>query len=442
MNSQINDRFSTTKSNDPLTPANTHSISMGTTIIFAIACGLSVANIYFAHPLLDSMAADFGITPSVIGVIITLTQIGYACGLLFIVPLGDILDRRKLIVAQGLLSAIALTVVATTRNEAMLFIAMVAVGLLAVVVQVLVAYSAMLASPTRRGKTVGMVTSGIVVGLLLARFVSGVLADLGGWRTVYMTSAITTLLMAAVLCHILPREAAPRSPVSYPALLRSMLTLFVEEPILRIRAILALLIFAAFSIFWTALVLPLSAPPYTMSHTQIGLFGLAGLAGVFAASGAGRLADRGLEQWTSGISLLLLLISWGFIAFLDSSILALVIGVVILDLAVQAVHVTNQSMIFAIRPEAHSRLVAGYMLFYSIGSAIGAIASTTIYHSAGWNGVCVLGATISLVGVIFWATTAHIGRAQCQTAPLSSPLCLKPLNAATTSAHTPKRPHT
>ncbi|WP_372930861.1 MFS transporter [Shewanella putrefaciens] len=382
-------------------------------MIFAIACGLSVANIYFAHPLLDTMAADFGISASVIGLIVTLTQIGYACGLLFIVPLGDILDRRKLIVAQGLLSAIALTVVATTRNESVLFIAMIAVGLLAVVVQVLVAFAAMLASPTTRGKTVGVVTSGIVIGLLLARFVSGVLADLGGWRTVYMTSAVTTLLMATVLYRILPRETA-RTSASCPALLRSVLTLFVEEPVLRVRAILALLVFAIFSIFWTALVLPLSAPPYLMSHTQIGLFGLAGLAGVLAAGWAGHLADRGWGQWTSGISLGLLLLSWVFIAQLDSSIVALVMGVIILDLAVQAVHVTNQSMIFAIRPEAHSRLVAGYMLFYSIGSAIGAIASTAMYDRAGWNGVCLLGAAISIVAVIFWAITAHIGRTQLQ----------------------------
>ncbi|MDR9768294.1 MFS transporter [Shewanella baltica] len=425
MNSQIKNRHSTTECSSPLAQTNTQGISTGTTIIFAIACGLSVANVYFAHPLLDTMAADFGISASVIGLIVTLTQIGYACGLLFIVPLGDILDRRKLIVAQGLLSAIALTVVATTHNESVLFVAMVAVGLLAVVVQVLVAFAAMLASPTTRGKTVGMVTSGIVIGLLLARFISGVLADLGGWRTVYMTSAVTTLLMAILLYRILPRETTTLTSASYPALLRSVLTLFVEEPVLRVRAILALLIFTIFSIFWTALVLPLSAPPYLMSHTQIGLFGLAGLAGVFAAGWAGHLADRGLGQWTSGISLMLLLLSWVFIAQLNSSIVALIIGVIILDLAVQAVHVTNQSMIFAIRPEAHSRLVAGYMLFYSIGSAIGAIASTAVYDSAGWNGVCILGTAISIVAVIFWAVTAHIGRAQLQATLTASQLKIR-----------------
>lgn len=391
-------------------------IPTGMAVIFAIAAGLSVANIYFAHPLLDAIAADFGITPAAVGGIITLTQIGYEIGLVFVVPLGDILERRKLIVAQGVLSAIALGIVATARTEAVLLAATVAVGLLAVVVQVLVAFAATLATPATRGRAVGMVTSGIVVGLLLARFVSGALADLGGWRTVYMTSAVASVLMAALLYRVLPSEVAPRSTVSYAVLLRSVWTLFVEEPLLRVRAILAMLIFSVFSAFWTALVLPLSAPPHAMSHIQIGTFGLAGLAGVFAASGAGRLADSGLGQWTTGVSLSLLLASWGLIALLDSSIVLLIVGVIILDLAVQAVHVTNQSMIFAIRPEAHSRIIAGYMVFYSVGSAVGAISSTVVYARMGWAGVCLLGAAISMTGCVFWIATIHIGRDRLQAA--------------------------
>ncbi|HEX2884876.1 MFS transporter [Vineibacter terrae] len=388
------------------------SLPQVTTILFAIACGLSVANIYFAHPLLDAMAADFGISAAAVGGVVTLTQIGYALGLIFIVPLGDFLERRKLIVGQGVLSAIALIVVATAPTEDVLLVAMVAVGLLAVVVQVLVAFAATLASPAARGKAVGTVTSGVVVGLLLARFVSGMLADLGGWRAVYMVSAAATLVMAAILFRVLPREGSSRSSASYRELLRSVLMLFIDEPILRVRAVLGLLIFAAFSAFWTALVLPLSAPPRSMSHTEIGLFGLAGFAGVLAANGAGRAADRGLGQWTTGVSLALLLASWGLIVLLDSSIAMMVVGVIVLDLAVQAVHVTNQSIILATRPDAHSRLVAGYMVFYSIGSAIGAIASTAIYARVGWFGVCALGAGVSAAGLIFWAATRHVGRSR------------------------------
>ncbi|WP_408068567.1 MFS transporter [Vineibacter terrae] len=362
------------------------------------------------------MAADFGISAAAIGGVVTLTQIGYALGLIFIVPLGDFLERRKLIVGQGVLSAMALIVVATAPTENVLLVAMVAVGLLAVVVQVLVAFAATLASPAARGKAVGTVTSGVVVGLLLARFVSGTLADLGGWRAVYMISAAATLIMAASLFRVLPREGSSRSSVSYRELLRSVLMLFIDEPILRVRAVLGLLIFAAFSAFWTALVLPLSAPPHSMSHTEIGLFGLAGSAGVLAANGAGRAADRGLGQWTTGVSLALLLASWGLIVLLDSSIAVVVVGVVILDLAVQAVHVTNQSIILATRPDAHSRLVAGYMVFYSIGSAVGAIASTVVYARMGWFGVCALGAGASAAGFIFWAATRHVGRSRIEAA--------------------------
>jgi predicted MFS family arabinose efflux permease len=180
---------------------------------------------------------------------------------------------------------------------------MIAVGLLAVVVQVLVAFTATLAAPSERGRSVGLVTSGIVIGILAARFVSGVIADLGGWRSVYLTSAALMLVMSVLLVRLLPRNTTGPASESYGAVLRSIPTLFLREPFLRVRAVLALLIFASFSTLWTAMVLPLSAAPLFLSHTEIGLFGLAGLAGALAASGAGRLADRGLGQWTTGIAL-------------------------------------------------------------------------------------------------------------------------------------------
>lgn len=382
-----------------------------TTLIFAVAAALSVANIYFAQPLLESMARDFGISPAVIGLVVTLTQLGYGLGLIFIVPLGDLIDRRRLIVAQGILSVIALVAVATARTEAILFASMSAIGLLAVVVQVLVAFAATLATPGERGKVVGMVTSGVVIGILAARFVAGLLADLGGWRLVYLTSAALTLATVALLARVLPRHTVPESSDSYVAALRSVPSLFLRDPVLLVRGMLALLIFAAFSTFWTALVLPLSAAPFAFSHTQIGLLGLVGVAGAVAAMGAGRLADRGLGQYTSGVALGLLLASWALIALLPWSIPALVAGVVLLDLAVQAVHVTNQSIIFALYPDARSRLVGGYMVFYSVGSALGAITSTIVYAQAGWFGVSALGAAYSTIALLVWAATLQ--RAKC-----------------------------
>lgn len=370
--------------------------------LFAITCAMAVANVYFAQPLLESMAATLGVSPAAIGVVVTATQAGYALGLLFIVPLGDLLDRKKLIISQLLLSAGALGVVGLAQSWGMLLGAMVLVGLLAVVVQVVVALTASLANPGQRGAAVGTVTSGVVLGILLARFVSGAVADLAGWRGVYLVSAVLMVGMALVLWRKLPVSAKPLAQGNYWQLLCSVFQLFLTERTLRVRGIFALLIFAAFSVLWTSMVLPLSAPPLSLSHTQIGLFGLAGVAGALAAARAGRLADRGLGNRTTGIALVVLMLSWLPIAFVDSSLLAMAVGVILLDFAVQAVHVTNQSLIFAARPDAQSRLVGAYMCFYSVGSGLGAIAATSIYARLGWTAVCVLGASISAVALAYW----------------------------------------
>ncbi|AIQ77123.1 transporter [Paenibacillus odorifer] len=387
------------------------------TLLFAVVCGMSVANIYFAQPLLDHLSREFGIDYSTIGILITITQIFYAVGLLLLVPLGDLLNQRCLIIGQMLLSVVALIIVGTASSSTVLFVGMASVGLLAVVTQTLVAFAATMAAPAERGRVVGMVTSGIVIGILLARSISGILTDLAGWRSVYLFSAALMLCMVCTLFRVLPNVEREVKTLSYAQLLSSVFMLFVQERVLRIRAILALLIFTAFSILWTSVVLPLSAPPLSLSHTAIGAFGLAGIVGALAAARAGKLADQGHGQRTTGIALLLLLISWWFISFTEQSLLALVIGIVLLDLAVQAVHVTNQSIILTLRMEARSRLTAGYMVFYSIGSATGSIASTQIYSHYGWNGVCWLGASVSAVAFLFWAVTLRATNAALQRRP-------------------------
>jgi len=371
-------------------------------LIFAITCGASVANIYYAQPLLDAMAASFGIEPAAIGIVVTLTQIGYGAGLILIVPIGDLINRRKLILVQTMLSSAALAIVGAAPTTTILFAGMIAVGLLAVAVQVVVALTATLARPEERGRAVGFVTSGIVIGILLARFLAGVTADLGGWRMVYFLSAGVMLAIGLILVRILPRNIPITSSKRYAAAIKSIPKLLMEEPLLRTRATFAFLIFASFSTLWTAMVLPLSAEPFAMSHSEIGLFGIAGLAGALAASGAGRLADRGLARRTTGAALALLTFSWLPLGFLPYSLTAFAIGVVLLDLAVQAVHVTNQSLIFAIRPEARSRLVGAYMVFYSAGSALGALSSTAVYAWFGWPGVSCLGFAYSLAAMIYW----------------------------------------
>ena len=394
----------------PISPAVTdrfQGLSPSLTLLFSITCALAVANVYFAQPLLDSMAQSLGVASSMIGVVVTATQVGYALGLLFIVPLGDLLNRKRLILTQVLLSAVALAAVGAAQQWLALLGAMIVMGLLAVVVQVLVAYAAVLATPSQRGQAVGTVTSGIVLGILLARFTSGLIADIAGWRAVYFVSSGLMLTLAAVLWKVVPVTPSPRQKDTYLALIGSLFKLFISEPTLRARGLLALLIFAAFSVLWTAMVLPLSAPPLSLSHTAIGLFGLAGVAGALAARRAGRWADQGLGQRVTGIALGLLTLSWLPISVAETSLVALVCGVVLLDFAVQAVHVTNQSIIFAARPDAQSRMVGAYMCFYSVGSALGAAAATQVYALWGWEAVSLLGALISVSAWILWFLTSQ-----------------------------------
>lgn len=381
------------------------SMSRNVSLLFAAACGMSVANIYFAQPLLDQLSSEFDIDYSIIGIVITITQIFYGLGLILLVPLGDFLNQRLLIIGQMLLTIIVLVIVGTASNSTILFAGMALVGLLAVVTQTLVAFAASMAAPAERGRVVGIVTSGIVVGILLARSFAGILTDVAGWRSVYLVSAALMLLMVCMFFRVLPQIERDVKSMSYPQLLKTVFILFKHERILRIRSVLALLIFADFSILWTSLVLPLSTPPLSLSHSAIGALGLVGVAGALSAARAGKLADKGYGQRTTGIALTLLLISWLFISYTEQSLLALVIGIVLLDLAVQAIHVTNQTMILPLRPEARSRLTAGYMVFYSIGSASGSIASTQMYAHYGWIGVCLLGISVSALALLFWLVT-------------------------------------
>lgn len=397
--------------------------------LFTVACGLAVANVYYAHPILDSIAASFGISQATVGIVVTITQIGYGIGLVLLAPLGDVVDRRRLIVTQFVLSAAALVVVGLAPSTVVVLAGMVMIGVLAVAAQVLVAFAATLAGEHERGAVVGTVTSGVVVGILLARTFAGAITDVAGWRAVYLVSAALTLSVGALLLRFLPRLPRPVPRVGYRRLLRSMLTLYATEPALRIRAGLAMLIFAALSVLWTSLLLPLREPPHSMSHGTIGLLGLVGAAGALGAARAGRFADRGLERATTGVALGLLLVSWLPIGLVRHSLLALVVGLIVLDLAVQAVHVTSQSIIYQIDPAARSRLVGAYMVFYSIGSAGGAIASTAVYARAGWTGVCGLGAAISGTALALWAIAERRGTRDGIT-PGSPPPPEEPLDSA------------
>jgi len=378
-------------------------LRLAVTLLMALAAGLSVANVYFSQPLLDAIGRDFALDETVLGLVMAVTQVGYGTGLILVAPLGDLIERRVLIVLQMVLTALVLTVIVVATNGAVFFMAMASLGALAVVAQVIVAHAASLAVSEERGRTVGTITTGIVIGILLARTISGALSDLFGWRAVYVASAIFGLVVSGLLGLVLPSQPVKNMRVSYFALIRGLLNLFVELKLLRVRGTLAFFTFFTVSGLSTPLVLPLSVEPYGLSHTQVGLFGLAGVAGALGASSAGRLADRGLGQRVTGVALVLMLASWLPIAALPFSLPLLAAGVVMIDFALQAVHVTNQGMIYRLRPDAQSRLAAAYMIYYAVGSSMGAFFSTMAYARYGWDGVCVLGATASGTAILFWA---------------------------------------
>lgn len=397
---------STAPTSADLAPVRPSDMPRSLVLLFAAASGLSVANVYYAQPLLDVLARDVGISHGAVGGVVTATQTGCALALLLLVPLGDLVDRRRLMAVQLLALMAALVMVSVSQSAPLLLASMAAVGLLGTAMtQGLIAYAASAAAPHEQGRVLGAAQGGVFIGLLLARVFAGGVSDLTGWRGVYVSAALLMLVIALPLWRRLPPLPPVPSTMSYPRLIASMLTLLRQEKVLQVRGMLALLMFGAFNIFWSALVLPLSAPPYGFSHTVIGAFGLAGVVGALAAARAGRWADRGHGQRTSGAALALLLLAWWPLSLMGWSLWALVIGIVLLDLGGQALHVTNQSLIFRAHPEAHSRLVGLYMLFYAVGSGLGAIGTTVTYAHAGWQGVCLLGAAVSLLALCFWWVT-------------------------------------
>ena len=379
-------------------------------LIMAVATGLAVASNYYAQPLLPTMARAFGVTPARAGLVVTTAQVGYGLGLLLVVPLGDLVERRGLVLGMSLLTAAGLVITALAPTMTMVLAGTALTGLCSVVAQVLVPFAATLARPEQRGKVVGTVMSGLLLGILLARTVAGALADLGSWRTIYWVGAGAMLASTLVLRWALPRYQHSLG-LSYLQLMRSILTLFREEPVLRLRALLGASIFGAFATLWTSLSFLLASPPYGYSAGAIGLFGLAGLAGALAASGAGRLGDRGLGRQATGWGLVLLLLSWGVLALARHSLAGIVLGVLLLDLAVQDIHISNQSALYRIRPEARNRLTAAYMTCYFMGGALCSLLSATAYARVGWAGVSAVGAGVSAIGLAGWVMAWRSGTA-------------------------------
>ncbi|WFW14261.1 MFS transporter [Citrobacter freundii] len=384
----------------------THGLSPSLILLMSIATGLAVASNYYAQPLLDTIARNFSLSASTAGFIVTAAQLGYAAGLLFLVPLGDMFERRGLIVSMTLLAAGGMLITASSQSLGMLILGTALTGLFSVVAQILVPLAATLATPETRGKVVGTIMSGLLLGILLARTVAGLLANLGGWRTVFWVASVLMALMAIALWRGLPKMKS-ETHLNYPQLLGSVFSLFIHDKLLRTRAMLGCLTFANFSILWTSMAFLLAAPPFNYSEGMIGLFGLAGAAGALGARPAGGLADKGKSHLTTTLGLLLLLLSWLAIWLGHTSVPMLIIGILVLDLTVQGVHITNQTVIYRIHPDARNRLTAGYMTSYFIGGAAGSLISASAWQHAGWAGVCLAGLTVAVLNLLVWWRGFH-----------------------------------
>ena len=384
----------------------TQGLSPALILLMSVATGLAVASNYYAQPLLDTIARAFDLSASSAGFIVTAAQLGYAAGLLFLVPLGDMFERRMLIVSMTLLAAGGMLITASSQSLTMMIIGTALTGLFSVVAQILVPLAATLASPEKRGKVVGTIMSGLLLGILLARTVAGLLASLGGWRTVYWVASVLMVIMALALWRGLPK-VKQENHLNYPQLLASVFSLFTRDKLLRTRAVLGCLTFANFSILWTSMAFLLAAPPFNYSEGVIGLFGLAGAAGALGARPAGGLADKGKSHMTTSAGLVLLLLSWAAIWYGHVSVLALIVGILVLDLTVQGVHITNQTVIYRVKPDARNRLTAGYMTSYFIGGAAGSLISASAWQYAGWTGVCAIGAIVAAINLLVWWRGYH-----------------------------------
>ncbi len=376
-------------------------------LVFAAACGLVVANLYYAQPLVGPISAALSLPPQLAGLIVTLTQVGYGIGLLFLVPVADIVENRRLVALLLGACAIALAAAAVSANAVVFFAAAAVIGLTAVAVQILVPFAAHLAPDARRGRVVGNVMSGLLLGIMLARPVASLVTSLWGWHAVFAGSALITALVAAVLARVLPRRQ-PSHRLHYADLVGSMWGLLWSHEILRRRGIYHAFLFAGFSLFWTAVPLLLASPAFGLGQRGIALFALVGVSGAIAAPISGRLADRGLMRPVTIASLALVAL-----AFLlarvglhgsNAALAGLTLAAVILDFGVSANLVVSQRAIFALGAEYRSRLNGLFMALFFAGGALGSALGGWAYASGGWSLACWIGFTFPLLSFAYFAT--------------------------------------
>ena len=373
--------------------------------ILTVATGATAANLYYIQPLLHTLAQDFGASEGIAGLAVTATQIGYALGLAFVVPLGDLVSRRRLAVGMLTMTTLMLLAAAAGPSIGLVIGALGVVGLGAVVAQVLVPLAAEMSDPDERGHVVGTVMAGLLLGILAARILSGAIGEWLGWRSVLVVGAAIAALLTAVLWRELPAEGT-RARVSYPALLRSAVRLLRDVPAVRQASVVGALTMASFALFWTAIAFRLGGAPFHYGDTAIGMLGVAGVAGALAATRAGKLGDRGLAPAGRVAMGLVMAASYVMLWVSADRIWIVIVAAITLDAGIQGLHVLNQSIIYAAASDAPSRVTSVYMTTYFVGGACGSAMAGQLFDHAGWEAVCVAGVALGLGAAVLSALWA------------------------------------
>jgi predicted MFS family arabinose efflux permease len=371
--------------------------------LLAIGTGTTVANLYYAQPLLAAIGGDFGVSDGTAGLLVTVSQIFYGLGLVFIAPLSDLVDRRKLVVALLALSCVALAGAAAAPQFLVLALAIGIAATTSVVAQILIPFASTLAPEGERGQVVGLVMGGLLTGILLARTFAGLLAGATSWRVVFAIAALAMALLAVALWRAMPSRRGSTS-LSYGQLLGSVGALIRREPLLRRRMVYGACGFAGFSLVWTTISFLLSGPPFNFGEAEIGLFGLAGLVGAVTAMRMGRLHDRGHGRIATGAVLAAVLLSWPVFILGRDSVPALLVGLALLDFGVQGQNVLSQGAIYALGRETTGRVTTAYVTSNFVGGAIGSAAGSLAWATGGWLAVSAVGAAFAAVAMLVWLT--------------------------------------
>lgn len=367
--------------------------------LITIGCGVVVANLYYCQPLLGALSRAFHVSEESASFVNICSQVGYGIGLFFIVPLGDMVPRRRLLIWMILLSGVALLGVAFSPSMQWLYIASICVGIMSTACQVFIPLAVHLADDEERGKVLGTILGGLLTGILLSRSLSGFVAEYFGWQTVYFTSSIFMVLLTILVYKMIPGEE-PAFKGSYKELMKSLFQLFKEQPVIRESALIGASLFGAISAFWSTMAFFLEKRPFQYSLTVIGLFGIIGAGGALISPFIGRISDKYGPFKPMKYGIIMMLIGY-FILFEGTMGIVLVIaGIILIDMGLQSTHIPNLSRNYALLPEARTRLNTIYMTFFFIGGTIGSSVGSIAWNFSGWTGVCFVGIVFVLVGAI------------------------------------------